>query len=103
MVREIRRLLSGVRTRQRQVRGVEWLVQGAVIGASTGVAVEIARLCGHAVSEQLWYRQWVMWSRLRALWRSLRGRTDASAESNVPSAPAALTNAAMGADRPVSR
>ncbi len=50
MVREIRRLLSGVRTRQRQVRGVEWLVQGAVIGASTGVAVEIARLCGLPVA-----------------------------------------------------
>ena len=64
---------------------------------------EIARLCGHAVSEQLWFRQWVMWSRLRALWRSMRGRTGASAEPTVPSAPAGLTNVAMAADRPVPR
>ncbi len=50
MVREIRRLLSGVRARQRQVRGVDWLVRGVVIGASAGVAIEIARMCGAPVA-----------------------------------------------------
>ena len=63
----------------------------------------IARLCGHAVSEQLWYRQWVMWSRLGALWRWMRGRTGVSAEPPVPSAPAARTNVGMATDRPVPR
>ena len=46
MVGEIRRLLSGVNSRQRQVRGVEWLVRGAVVGAIAGVLLELARLCG---------------------------------------------------------
>ena len=50
MVREIRRLLSAVRTRQRQVQGVDWLVRGAVIGASAGVALEVARMGGASVA-----------------------------------------------------
>lgn len=50
MVREIRRLLSSVRARQRQLRSVDWLVRGVVIGASIGLAVEIARMCGAPVS-----------------------------------------------------
>jgi len=49
MVGEIRRLLSGVKARQRQVRGVEWLVRGAVCGASAGVTLELARMCGAPV------------------------------------------------------
>jgi uncharacterized phage infection (PIP) family protein YhgE len=50
MVREIRRQLSSVRARQRQVKAVDWLVRGVVIGASAGVAVEIARMCGAPVT-----------------------------------------------------
>ena len=50
MVREIRRLLSGVRARQRQVRGVDWLVRGVVIGATAGLALEVARMCGAPVA-----------------------------------------------------
>ena len=64
---------------------------------------EIARMCGHAVLEQLWYRQWVMWSRLRALWRSMRGRTGASTEPTVPPAPAAPTHVVMATDQAVPR
>ena len=51
MDREIRRLLSAVRARQRQVRGVDGLVRGAVIGASAGIALEIAARCGAPVAD----------------------------------------------------
>ena len=64
---------------------------------------EIARMCGHAVLEQLWYRQWVMWSRLRALWRWMGATTGASAESSVPPAPAAPTTAVTVIDQRVPR
>lgn len=50
MVREIRKLLSGVRWRQRQLRGVDWLVRGVVIGALAGLAVELARMSGAPVA-----------------------------------------------------
>jgi len=50
MVCEIRRLLSGVRARQRQVKGVDWLVRGLMIGASAGLALEIARMSGAPVT-----------------------------------------------------
>ena len=55
MDREIRRLLSAVRARQRQVRGVDGLVRGAVIGASAGIALEIAARCGAPVAD------WMGW------------------------------------------
>ncbi len=50
MVREIRKLLSGVKARQRQVRGLDWLVRGMAVGAAAGVALEIARLCGAPIA-----------------------------------------------------
>lgn len=64
---------------------------------------EIARACGHAVSEQLWYRQWVMLSRIRAVWRSMRGRIGPSTEPTAPAAPADVTNVVTAADQPVPR
>lgn len=37
---------------------------------------DLLRLCAFAAAEQLGYRQWLLWSRLRALTRALGGRSD---------------------------
>ncbi len=56
MVREIRKLLTGIRTRQRLVRGVQWMVRGAVVGAACGVAIEVARMSGASVDySTVWF------------------------------------------------
>ena len=47
--REIRQLLMGVRSRQRQIRGLDWLVRGAMFGAIAAIAIEVARVCGFPV------------------------------------------------------
>lgn len=64
---------------------------------------EMTRLCGHAISEQLWYRQWIMWSRLCALWRSLRGRVSSGTEPAAPSAPTNSTTVAVAGNRLMPR
>ena len=64
---------------------------------------EVGRLCGHAVLEQLWYRQWDMWSRLHALWRAIRGRTDSRSGPASPSAPADPADVAVATDRSMPR
>lgn len=40
---------------------------------------DVFRLCAFAAAEQFGYRQWLMWNRLRALTRALRGRHDGDA------------------------
>jgi cellulose synthase/poly-beta-1,6-N-acetylglucosamine synthase-like glycosyltransferase len=52
-----------------------------------------ARLCAYAVVEQLGYRQWVSWTRVRASWAQLRrrgaGRVDGDAPERLTDAGAA--------------
>jgi hypothetical protein len=52
MVRQIRKLLSGVRTRQRQSRSLEWMIRGAFVGVMAGITIEILRLCDFPI--QAW-------------------------------------------------
>lgn len=75
-----------------------WAIVLEAHAGGFGSRAEIARLCGHAISEQLWYRQWIMWSRLHALWRSMRGRASSGAEPSAPSAPANPTTVAVAGD-----
>lgn len=42
------------------------------------------RLCAFAAAEQLGYRQWLLWSRLRALVRALRGQHDGDPHWSAP-------------------
>lgn len=44
----------------------------------------LLRLCAFAAAEQLGYRQWLLWSRLRALTRALRGRHDGDPQWRAP-------------------
>lgn len=45
---------------------------------------DLLRLCAFAAAEQLGYRQWLLWSRLRALTRALRGRHDGDPQWTAP-------------------
>ncbi len=50
-IHEIRKLLRGVHFRQRQARGLDCLVRGAVAGGVGAVSIEVARLCGAPVAQ----------------------------------------------------
>ncbi len=80
-----------------------WAITFEVHAGGFASRREIARLCGHAVLEQLWYRQLVMWTRLRALWRAMRDRSALSTEPTAPSAPADPTDVAGATDRSMPR
>lgn len=80
-----------------------WAIMLEVHAGGFASRWEIARLCGHAVLEQLWYRQWVMWTRLRALWRAMRGRTALSTDPTAPASPADSTDVAGATDRLMPR
>ena len=60
---------------------------------------EVARLCAFAAFEQVGYRQWVMWHRLRAAWRVLFGRHRGERERMQP-APGVDGSLAAGDEAP---
>jgi cellulose synthase/poly-beta-1,6-N-acetylglucosamine synthase-like glycosyltransferase len=54
---------------------------------------DLLRLCAFAVAEQLGYRQWLMWIRLRATWSGLRGGPSGDAALPPSVANSALSTA----------
>ena len=63
---------------------------------------DVVRLCAFAVAEQLGYRQWLMWRRLRAMWAALRGGPSGERE-RLAAAPGAEDTALPPAERARAR